>query len=40
MSKAWQTQVNNLEVDLLAKGVQPRTKEPIKKLLDEEEKTI
>jgi molecular chaperone DnaK (HSP70) len=40
MSKAWQTQVMKLEANLLAKGIQPRTKQPIKKLLEEKDKTI
>lgn len=40
MGKAWQTWVKNMVYDLLAKGIQPRKKEPIKKLLDEKEKTI
>ena len=40
MSKAWKTQVKKLEEDLLEKGIQLGTKNPIKKLLEEKDKTI
>ena len=40
MSKSWQTQVKRMEIALLAKGIQPGTKQPTKRLLEEKEKTI
>lgn len=40
MGKAWQTQIKKLEADLMEMGVKPNNQNPVKKLLEEKDKTI
>ena len=40
MSKASQTHVKSYENELIVAGLQPKEKQPVKKLLDEKEKVI
>ena len=40
MSKDWFTQVKSFEVDLIEVGVNPQEKKPVKRLLEEKDKTI
>ena len=39
-NKIWKTKIEKLEVDLIVVGEDPKDSHPIKKLLDDKEKTI